>query len=108
MLIWFFLSFIIPLMLLNIILLRPYLEYLQKKKCFIVYPFSWLLPESEKTTEGVTLHKETSETKDYTFYRTDRVQVKGIFSLRANPLARSPGQVKLDPDKWKLWKNLFE
>ena len=29
-------------------------------------------------------------------------------SLRANPLARSPGKVKLDSDKWKLWKNLFE
>ena len=25
-----------------------------------------------------------------------------IYSLRANPLARSPGQVKLDSDKWKL------
>jgi len=24
-------------------------------------------------------------------------------SLCANPLARSPGQVKLDSDKWKLW-----
>jgi len=29
-------------------------------------------------------------------------------SLRANPLARSQGQVKLNSDKWKLWKNLFE
>ena len=29
-------------------------------------------------------------------------------SLRANPLAWSLGQVKLDLDKWKLWKNLFE
>jgi len=58
-----------------------------------------LLPESKETTEGNTLHKETSETKDYKFYRTNRVQVKGIFSLHANPLARSPGQVKLDPDK---------
>jgi len=27
--------------------------------------------------------------------------------LRANPLAGSPGQVKLESDKWKLWKNLF-
>ena len=25
-----------------------------------------------------------------------------------SPLAPSPGQVKLDLDKWKLWKNLFE
>ena len=25
-----------------------------------------------------------------------------IYSLHANPLARSPGQVKLDSDKWKL------
>ena len=29
-------------------------------------------------------------------------------SLCTNPLARSPGQVKLDSDMWKLWKNLFE
>ena len=29
-------------------------------------------------------------------------------SLCVNLLARSPGQVKLDSDKWKLWKNLFE
>ena len=29
-------------------------------------------------------------------------------SLRTNPLALSLGQVKLDSDKWKLWKNLFE
>ena len=29
-------------------------------------------------------------------------------SLLANPLAQSPEQVKLDSDKWKLWKNLFE
>jgi len=28
-------------------------------------------------------------------------------SLRTNPLARNLGQVKLDSDKWKLWKNLF-
>ena len=25
-----------------------------------------------------------------------------------NQVARSPGQVKLDSGKWKLWKNLFE
>ena len=31
-----------------------------------------------------------------------------LSSLRANPLARSPGQVKLDSDKKKLRKNLFE
>jgi len=30
-----------------------------------------------------------------------------VCSLRANPLAWSPGQVKLDSDKWKLLKNLF-
>jgi len=29
-------------------------------------------------------------------------------SLLANPLAQSQGQVKLDSDKWKLWKNLFQ
>jgi len=29
-------------------------------------------------------------------------------SLRDNPLARRPGQVKLDSDKWKFWKKLFE
>lgn len=29
-------------------------------------------------------------------------------SLHANPLAWSPGQVKLDSDKRKSWKNLFE
>jgi len=29
-------------------------------------------------------------------------------SLHANTLARRPGQVKLDSNKWKLWKNLFE
>ena len=29
-------------------------------------------------------------------------------SLHANPLAWHLGQVKLDSDKWKLWKNLFE
>ena len=30
------------------------------------------------------------------------------YSLCVNPLAQSLGQVKLDSDKWKLWKNLFE
>jgi hypothetical protein len=29
-------------------------------------------------------------------------------SLRANPLAGSSGRVKLDSDKSKLWKNLFD
>jgi hypothetical protein len=29
-------------------------------------------------------------------------------SLRTNPLAWSPGHVKLDSDKLKLWKNWFE
>jgi hypothetical protein len=29
-------------------------------------------------------------------------------SLRANPLVWSLRQVKLDSDKWKIWKNLFE
>jgi hypothetical protein len=29
-------------------------------------------------------------------------------SLHAHPLARTPEQVNLDVDKWKLWKNLFE
>jgi len=29
-------------------------------------------------------------------------------NLRANPLTQSLGQVKLDSDKWKLWKNFFE
>jgi len=28
-------------------------------------------------------------------------------SLCANPLVQSLGQVKLDSNKWKLWKNLF-
>jgi hypothetical protein len=27
-----------------------------------------------------------------------------LHRLQANPLARSPGQVKLDSGKWKLWK----
>jgi hypothetical protein len=31
-----------------------------------------------------------------------------LLSLRANQLGRSPGQVKLDSDKGKLWKNLIE
>jgi hypothetical protein len=31
-----------------------------------------------------------------------------FISLLANPLANSPGQVKLGSDKWKLWKKLFE
>jgi hypothetical protein len=29
-------------------------------------------------------------------------------SLHTNPLARSPGQVKLDSEKWKLWEILFQ
>jgi hypothetical protein len=29
-------------------------------------------------------------------------------SLHANPLAQNTEQVKLDSDKWKLWKKLFE
>ena len=29
-----------------------------------------------------------------------------VFAL-SNPLARSPGQVKLDSDKWKLWTNIL-
>ena len=28
-------------------------------------------------------------------------------SLQANPLPWSPGQVKLDSDTWKLWKNVW-
>jgi len=32
---------------------------------------------------------------------------KYICSLHANPLVRNQGQVKLDSDKWKLWKNLL-
>ena len=32
----------------------------------------------------------------------------GKCSLHADPLAGSLGQVNLDSDKWKLWKNLFE
>jgi hypothetical protein len=28
-------------------------------------------------------------------------------SLHANQLAKSLGRVKLDSDKWKLWKNLL-
>jgi len=35
-------------------------------------------------------------------------QAKDYNNLRANPPARSPRQVKLDSDKWKLPKNLFE
>jgi len=36
------------------------------------------------------------------------ITTKGTYqcSLRANPLVRSPGQVKQHSDKWKLWKNL--
>ena len=35
-------------------------------------------------------------------------QIIVYYTLHANPLAQSPGQVKQDSDKWKLWKNLFE
>ena len=36
-------------------------------------------------------------------------QLKDFYKiLRSNPLARSPGQVKLDSNKWKLWKNVFK
>jgi hypothetical protein len=33
---------------------------------------------------------------------------KYCLSLCTNPLAQNPRQVKLDSDKWKLWKNLYE
>ena len=33
---------------------------------------------------------------------------KSDISFHANPLARRPGQVKLNSDKNKLWNNLFE
>ena len=36
------------------------------------------------------------------------IYIMAVSSLHANPNARSPGQVKLDSDKWKLWQNLFE
>jgi hypothetical protein len=29
-------------------------------------------------------------------------------SFHDNPFAGSPEQVKLDPDKWKLWKKVLE
>ena len=32
---------------------------------------------------------------------------RGILQSSHNPLAQSSGQVKLDSDEWKLWKNLF-
>ena len=37
----------------------------------------------------------------------DKMEIGNYFSLHANPLARSRGQVKLDSDKWKFGKNLF-
>ena len=36
------------------------------------------------------------------------INITWACSLRTIPLALSPGQVKLDSDKWKLWKNLFK
>jgi hypothetical protein len=44
----------------------------------------------------------------YVTYGLDYSKPVSISSLRANPLARSLGQVKLDLDKWKLRKNMFE
>jgi hypothetical protein len=32
---------------------------------------------------------------------------RNITQSSHNPLAQSSGQVKLDSDEWKLWKNLF-
>jgi hypothetical protein len=53
--------------------------------------------------------------RDYPALHLDTYYSKGTAtfhshsnSLRANPLARSPEKVKLDSDKWKLSKNLFE
>ena len=37
------------------------------------------------------------------FARNPFPELKSVFAL-----AQCPGQVKLDSDKWKLWKNLFE
>jgi len=44
--------------------------------------------------------------KPFCFYCSSNC--KDVDNIHANPLARSTGQVKLDSDKWKLWKNLFE
>jgi hypothetical protein len=42
------------------------------------------------------------------YYMDWTVCLKLFNSLCTNPLAWSLWQVKLDSDKWKLWKNLFE
>ena len=36
------------------------------------------------------------------------IYIVAVGSLRVNPIARIPGQIKLDSDKWKIWQNLFE
>ena len=50
--------------------------------------------------------------QDKTYYLMFIVVVFELYSwhdsLHANPPARNPGRVKLDSDKWKLWKNFFE
>jgi len=45
-----------------------------------------------------------NKTNNHLFSQTIKHKKNTKTSLLANPLARSPGQVKLDSDKWKLWK----
>ena len=47
----------------------------------------------------MTISEKKSKNKTYKIVEDT---LEYIYSLRANPLARSPGQVKLDSDKWKL------
>ena len=57
------------------------------------------------------LHKRVVRNLGLELIPTDNKDILWIgtkYSFRTNSLARSPGQEKLDSDKWKLWKNLFE
>jgi hypothetical protein len=71
---------------------------------------------------GPTGRMATSSINTTSYQETSHIQLKTMrvishflewtqkrpHSLRSNPLAPSPGQVKLDSDKWRLWNNLFE
>jgi hypothetical protein len=64
----------------------------------IGYVFDFFKILKQLSMQGIVQLKRKNKNKIFTVKLCDN-------SLCAYPLAWSPGQVKLDSDKWKLWKN---
>jgi hypothetical protein len=64
--------------------------------------------KEDRKCNKITWYLPSVRHLEFIFFQQDSGLNLISHSLRANTLARSPVQVKLDSDKWKLWKNLFE